>query len=138
MNCMADIPVGHKGERRVMVTSDLAVNFLGAEGARVLGTPHLIGLLEFTCRDSVKPLLPEGFDTVGTEVCVKHLAATPIGMEVSLSSEVTAVEDRRVRFKVEAYDRKEKVSEGTHERFIVNVSRFAERLQQKRLAGAKS
>jgi predicted thioesterase len=115
-----------------VVTPGIAIDFLDAPDARVLATPHLIGLLEFTCRDSVKPLLEEGFDTVGTEVCVKHLAATPLGMEVRFHSEVIAVENRRIRFKVEAYDQKDKISEGFHERFIVNVAKFAGRLAEKK------
>jgi predicted thioesterase len=129
---MADIPIGHRGKRIVRVTPEIAINFLGAEDARVLGTPYLISLLEFTARDSVKPLLEDGYDTVGTEVNIRHLAATPMGMEVTFHSEVVAIEERRVRFKVEAFDEVEKVSEGIHERFIVYVERFASRLAVKR------
>ncbi|MCC7496403.1 MAG: thioesterase family protein [Bryobacterales bacterium] len=128
---MATIPIGTAGEYHALVTGDIAVNFLGNEDARVLGTPFLIGFLEMTCRNSVLDLLEEGYDTVGTEVNVKHLAATPMGMQVTFRSVVTAVEERRVRFAVEAYDDKEKISEGTHERFIIHVARFAARLQAK-------
>lgn len=92
----------------------------------------MIALLEMTARDSVKPLLDEGFDTVGTEVAVRHLAATPMGMKVTFRSEVVAVDDRRIRFTVEASDEKEKIAEGTHERFVVNVARFASRLAAKK------
>ena len=129
---MAELKLGIRGEQKVLVTSDIAINFLGQAEARVLATPHLIGLLEMTARNSVKSHLEPGFDTVGTEVCIKHLAATPMGMRVTFSSEVTEVDGRRVRFHVEAADDKEKVAEGTHERFIVNVERFAMRLQEKR------
>lgn len=128
---MATIPIGTAGEYHALVTGDIAVNFLGNEDARVLGTPFLIGFLEMTCRNSVLDLLEEGYDTVGTEVNIKHLAATPMGMQVTFRSVVTAVEERRVRFAVEAYDDKEKISEGTHERFIIHVARFAARLQAK-------
>jgi predicted thioesterase len=127
-----EIAVGLQGEHRTLVTSDIAVDFLGQEGARVLGTPHLIGLLEMTARNTVKPLLDEGFDTVGTEVSVRHLAATPLGMQVTFRCEVTGVQDRKIQFKVEAFDEKEKVSEGTHERFVINVAKFATRLAAKR------
>jgi len=77
-------------------------------------------------------LLDPGFDSVGTEVNVRHLAATPMGMGVRFTTEVIAVDDRRVRFKVEAFDAKEQIADGTHERFIVNVERFAKRLADKR------
>src|SRR5580693_533879 len=99
---MASIPIGTKNELRRRVTDDIAINFLGLEGARVLGTPFMIMLLEWVSRDSILPLLDPGFDSVGTEVNVRHLAATPLGMEVTYRSEVIAVDDRRVRFKVEA------------------------------------
>ena len=125
------IPIGTAGERRTLVTGDIAINFLGNDNVRVLGTPFLIGLMELTCRDSVLGLLEPGYDTVGTHVDVKHLAATPMGMQVTFRSRVTAVEERRIRFDIEAWDDKEKVSEGTHERFVINVERFAARLQAK-------
>ena len=128
---MTSIPLGTLGESTVLVTKDNAVSFLGDEGARVLGTPYLIGYIEMTARDSVKPFLDEGYDTVGTRVDVRHLAATPIGMRVTFRSELTGVEDRRLHFKVEAFDGKEKVSEGTHERAIINVAKFAARLKTK-------
>jgi len=84
-----------------------------------------------TARDSVKPFLEEGYDTVGARVDVRHLAATPMGMSVTFRSELTAVEDRRLFFKVEAFDGKEKIGEGAHERAIINVAKFAARLKSK-------
>jgi len=128
---MANIPIGTKGESTLLVTAENAVSFLGVEGARVLGTPFLIGHIEFTARDSVLPFLEEGYDTVGTRVDVRHLAATPIGMRVTFRSELTGVEDRRLSFKVEAFDDKDRIGEGTHERAIINVAKFASRLQAK-------
>ena len=129
---MADIPIGLTGEHRCTVTPEIGVDFLGLEGARVLGTPFMIMLIEMTARNAMLPLLDPGYDSVGTEVCVRHLAATPIGMEITFKTEVIAVEDRKVRFKVEAFDAKEQIADGTHERFIVNVERFAKRLAEKR------
>ncbi len=129
---MPAIPIGTKGEHRATVTADLAINFLGLESARVLATPALIMQLEMTARDSIVPLLDAGFDSVGTEVHLRHLAATPLGMQVSFHSEVTGIDGRLVRFKVEAFDEKEKIADGTHERFIVNVERFAKKLSEKR------
>jgi|SRR5580698_3263285 fluoroacetyl-CoA thioesterase len=125
------IPIGTKHDEKVLVTSEDAIDFLGMESARVLSTPHLIGYLEMTARNSVKPLLEAGYDTVGTQVTVSHLAATPIGMSVTLRSEVISAGERRVTFKVEAFDEKEKIAEGTHERAIVHVARFATKLVAK-------
>lgn len=129
---MSSIPIGTKGEHRLTVTADLAINFLGLESARVLATPALIMQLEMTARDSIVPLLDPGHDSVGTEVKVRHLAATPLGMEVTFRSEVIDANRRTVLFKVEAFDEKEKIAEGTHERFIVDIERFAQRLAEKR------
>ncbi len=128
---MSAIPQGLRGELRRRVTDQIAIDFLGLEKARVLATPAMIMLLEMTCRDSILPCLDPGFDSVGTEVNVKHLAATPMGMDVTFQSEVIAVEDRRVRFKVSAFDEKEQIAEGTHERFVIHVERFARRLEEK-------
>jgi predicted thioesterase len=129
---MTQIPIGLKGEHKQLVTPEVAVGFLGPQDARVLGTPYMILLLEFASRDSILPFLDPGYDSVGTEVNVRHLAATPLGMQVSFKSEVIAVEDRRVRFKIEAFDEKEKIGDGTHERFIIQVERFTKRLAEKR------
>jgi len=133
---VANIPLGTKGESKLRVTSENAINFLGIESGRVLGTPHLISQLEFTARDSVLPFLEKGFDTVGARVDIRHLAATPLGMEVTFQSELISVEDRRLHFLVRAFDENEMISEGTHERALVNIERFAARVQAK-LAGRR-
>jgi fluoroacetyl-CoA thioesterase len=128
---MANDLAGTRHEERLLVTNEVAIDFLGMEAARVLATPHLIGFLEMTARNSVKPLLDPGYDTVGTQINVVHLAATPVGMNVTLRSEVISVEDRRINFKVEAFDEREKIAEGTHQRAIVNVAKFATRVAAK-------
>jgi fluoroacetyl-CoA thioesterase len=129
---MPSIPVGLTHEFQRRVTDDIAVNFMGLEGARVLGTPFLIMLLEMASRNAILPMLDPGYDSVGTEVHIRHLAATPIAMEVTFRSEVIGVDDRRVRFKVQAFDEKEQVADGMHERFVIHVERFAKRLADKR------
>jgi predicted thioesterase len=128
---MSEIPIGTKLEKKLLVDNEVAINFLGLPGARVLATPWMIGWMERTCRDAVLPLLDPGHDTVGTHVNVYHLAATPMGMTVTFTAEVTSVEDRRVNFKVEAWDEKQKCGEGTHQRAIVNIARFAAKMQAK-------
>jgi predicted thioesterase len=115
----------------VLVNNENAINFLGMEEARVLGTPYLIAYMEMTSRNLVKDHLEPGQDTVGTHVDVRHLAASPLGMPVRFRAEVIHVEDRRIRFRVEAFDEREKIGEGTHERAVIHVARFASRLQNK-------
>jgi len=129
---MPNIPIGARGEDKLLVTSESAITFLGMEGPRVLSTPHMIGHMELTCRDAVLPLLDAGFDTVGTHVDVYHLAAAPVGAVVTFTAEVVAVDGRRIQFRVEAWDEQEKIGEGTHERAVINVARFATRLAEKR------
>ena len=129
---MANIPTGTKGEFQLLVTSEVAITFLENERARVLSTPRMIGFMEMTCRNAVLPLLEPGYDTVGTHVNVAHLAAAPVGMSVTFTVEVIGVEGRRVEFRVEARDEKEKIGEGTHVRAIINVAKFATRLAEKK------
>jgi predicted thioesterase len=129
---MPAILVGTRGQREVEVTEANAISFLGREDARVLATPWLIAYLEMTARDAVKPCLLDGEDTVGTQVNVRHLAATPMGMKAQFSAEVTAVNGRRVEFRVEAWDAQQKIAEGTHERAIIEIARFAETVRGKR------
>ena len=128
---MANIRIGATREEKLSVSQDVTIDFMGLEGARVLSTPNMILGLERASRNVVLPMLDPGYDTVGTHVDVYHLAATPIGMTVTFRTEITSVDDRRVNFKVEAFDEKEKIAEGTHQRFIVNAARFAARVQEK-------
>ena len=129
---MANIPIGARAEMKLLVTSESATTFMGADGPRVLSTPHMIGRMELTSRDAVSPFLEAGFDTVGTHVDVYHLAAAPIGAVVTFTAEVVAVDGRRIQFRVEARDEQEKIGEGTHERAIINVAKFATRVAEKK------
>lgn len=129
---MANIPIGTTGEYKTRVTTDIAISFLGIEDARVLSTPEMIRLMERTCRDAVLPLLDPGYDTVGTHVDVFHLAAAPLGSPVVVKAEVTGVGDCRIQFRVEASTDREKIGEGSHERTIVNIAKFAARQAEKR------
>jgi len=128
---MATIPVGSKREERLLVTSEVAIDFMGLETARVLSTPHLVGFLEMTARNLAKELVGPENDSVGSHINVFHLAATPVGMQVRVVAEVVEVDGRRVNFKLEAYDEREKIAEGTHQRVVVEVARFAARVQAK-------
>ena len=92
----------------------------------------MITLMERTCRLSVQPYLDAGFETVGTHVDVSHVSATPEGMKVWCNSELVEIDGRRLVFKVVARDDKGIIGEGTHERFIVNVSRFQAKTDSKK------
>jgi len=130
---MQQIPLGTSGEHRILVTPEVSFDFLGGPETRVLSTPHLIALLEMTARNTIQPLLDPGEGSVGTEVNIRHLAATPVGFSVVCRAKVTSVDGRRVRFAVSAEDETgEPVAEGGHERFVVQIERFAARLAAKR------
>jgi fluoroacetyl-CoA thioesterase len=128
---MTPLQPGMKLQMQAKVDDANAIRFLGADGPRVLATPAMIMYLEMVSRDLAKEHLDPGYDTVGTHVDVKHLAATPLDMSVTYHCELLEVNERRLRFRVDAYDGKEKVGEGFHERVIINVAKFAERVKAK-------
>ncbi|GAW92223.1 thioesterase family protein [Calderihabitans maritimus] len=126
-----NLKVGLKGEAKEVVTSNNTAIKYGSGSVEVYATPAMIGLMEKAALSSVDPLLPEGQTTVGTALNVRHLAATPIGLTVTARSELIQIENRKLVFRVEAFDSKEKIGEGTHERFIVDLERFLSRADKK-------
>jgi len=90
----------------------------------VLSTPAMIGLMERAASRALTPLLPAGWTSVGTEVCVRHLAATPPGESVRATATLLEARGRRLKFRVEAHNATRKIGEGTHERAIVHLERF--------------
>ncbi len=110
---------------------DLASSF-GSGLANVLATPVLVGFCEECCRMMVDPSLSSGEQTVGTEVCIRHIAATPLGMKVTVRAVLTKIDGRSLHFDVEAHDEIEKVAEGTHTRFIIDSTRFSDKLNNKK------
>jgi predicted thioesterase len=96
----------------------------GSGGLDVYATPAMVALMEHAAAAAVKDLLPDGFSTVGTELCVKHLAASVPGRTVRAEAELKAVNGRRLEFEVAAFDEGGKVGEGTHSRFIVEDKPF--------------
>lgn len=109
---------------------DTAVRF-GSGGVRVFATPMMIAMMENAALNSVDPYLGEGLATVGLSLNVKHIAATPVGMTVTAKAELLSIEGKKLTFRVEAYDEKEKIGEGTHERYIVELSKFMEKTNKK-------
>ena len=124
--------VGLIGESSELVTSENTAARWGSGLVAGFATPALIALMENAAFAATKDLLPEGQTTVGIEVNIKHLAATPIGMYVRARAELTRVEGRKLIFNVEAWDDVEKIGEGTHTRFIVEVARFEKRMSDKK------
>src|ERR671922_1641687 len=126
------VKIGATKERRITVDSNQTTSFLW-EGENVLSTPSMIAEMEETCRLLLKEqAIPDSeWDSVGTIVDIKHLAATPVGAEVFLKAMVLSVDGRRVMFEVEARDKLERVGEGRHERFIISVPRFRAKFNEK-------
>jgi fluoroacetyl-CoA thioesterase len=128
---MTNIESGLVGEAELMVEETHTASHLGSGGVEVLATPVMIALMEDAARSSVDSKLDQGQLSVGVDLNVSHLAATPVGMRVTARAELVAVEGRRLTFKVEAHDEREKIGEGTHIRAIINLDRFMARLQEK-------
>ncbi len=126
------VKIGASKERTITVNSNQTTSFLW-EGENVLSTPSMIAEMEETCRVLLKEqVIPDPeWDSVGTVVKIEHLAATPVGAKVSLKAEVISADGRRVMFEVEARDNLEKIGQGTHERFIINVPRFRVKFNEK-------
>jgi predicted thioesterase len=122
------------GESQTVVTEDNTAKHLGSGNVEVFATPEMVRLMEIAGVAAVDHLLPEGQRTVGVALDVKHLAATPLGMTVTARAELVTVEGRRLIFRVEAFDDVEKVGEGTHQRYIVDVGRFQDRIEKKHKA----
>jgi fluoroacetyl-CoA thioesterase len=126
------IEPGLVNEIKIIVTPEMTAEAANLAGmAPVLATPKMISFMERTAHLAVFPLLPEGQSTVGVLVNIRHLAATPVGMEVRFRAELVEVDRRRLRFKVEAWDAVEKIGEGEHERFIIDQSRFLANVEKK-------
>ncbi len=122
------------------ITNEIIMTVAESDTARVSGgeslppvfsTPRMISFMERTAHFAVLPHLEEGQTTVGTVVNIRHLGATPVGMQVRFRAELVEVDRRRLRFTVEAWDEMEKIGEGEHERFIIDRGRFNEKLAQK-------
>jgi fluoroacetyl-CoA thioesterase len=134
MTDLSKLQPGLTGYARIHVGVEQTAPSIGSGKVPVLATPVMINVIEAAALAAVEHLLPPGFQSLGIHLDVRHFAATPIGMHVEATAELTAVEGRALSFKVEARDDKEPIGGGTHERVVVNVARFDERIQRK-LAG---
>jgi predicted thioesterase len=128
---LRSVSPGQRGHLdRVVTPADTADRFDNV-GVQVLATPVICQWFESAAVRAVLAQLEPGEATVGTRIAFEHLAASPVGVEVEVEAEVTEVEGRRIRFKVWARDNRELIAQGTHERFVVELSRFLKRAQAK-------
>ncbi|MDF2591334.1 MAG: thioesterase family protein [Clostridia bacterium] len=126
-----NLKIGMKAEIEQEVMQEHTAMAFGSGGVKVLATPMMIGLMEKAALTAVDDNLGEGFSTVGTIVNVSHMAATPVGMKVRAVAKLTNIEGRKLTFDIEAFDEKEKIGEGTHERYIIELAKFLRRVEGK-------
>lgn len=125
------LAVGLRHSRAVRVTDEMTPAHLRHEPIRVLSTPDMIRLVEQTAIEAVQPCLAAGQATVGTRVDISHLSGTPVGMMLTITVELTAIDRRKLSFGVEVRDELDEAARGTHERFIVDAAQRMPRLQEK-------
>ena len=130
---MRPVPVGAKGTDTLTVTpTHLASQFKDAMLPPVFATPMMVRAMENAALNAIRDYLEPGESAVGTVVNVRHLAATPVGHQVTAEAEVTRVDGRRIEFKVSARDEIEEIGSGTHERMVVDLARLGKKLTEKK------
>jgi fluoroacetyl-CoA thioesterase len=128
---LSRITPGLTGTTEIVVGPEHTAPFVGSGRIAVLATPVMINVIEAASLAAVEHLLPAGHQSLGIHLDVSHVAATPVGLRVTATAEVIGVEGRTVKFRVEAHDEVETIGGGTHERVVVSVERFDERVQRK-------
>lgn len=128
---MATLEAGLTHEASIKVDENHLASRWGSGHAHVLATPMLVAFCEGAAVEMIDPLLPEGQQSVGTLVSLRHMAATPPGMTVTVKVELVEVDRRRLRLRIEAWDDMERIGEMEHERFVIDVERFYRRVEDK-------
>lgn len=123
--------IGTTGEHRFIVAQEHAITFASDGMPAVLSTPNLIALMERTAREAIAPFLEQDERSVGVEVELRHLAPTPLGAQVTVTTRVIGVTGRFVDFQIEARDAQELIARGVHKRAVIRTSAFAKRVQSK-------
>jgi len=126
-----NLSIGMTAEKTEPVTKDNTAIKFGSGTVAVYATPAMVGLMEGACVAAVGPLLPETMSTVGIDLNVRHLAPTPVGMSVRAVAELTEIDGKRLLFRVAAFDNKEQIGSGTHERYIVDIGKFSQNAEAK-------
>ena len=122
-----EITVGMKGEVVTQVEREDTAAEVGSGSLLVYATPCMVALMEGAACEAIASALPEGQTSVGTELNIKHVSATPVGLEVRAEAEVTAVDGNVITFEIKAFDEAGLIGEGTHKRAVINAQRFLER-----------
>jgi len=123
--------IGTTGELQFVVEQKHCIDFATDGMPEVLSTPNLVGLIERTARESLQPFLEANERTVGAELEIRHLAPTPKGMRVNITTRVIHTEGKAVSFQVEVKDEQELIARGIHTRAVIRVENFARRVQRK-------
>ena len=134
MGVLDNVTIGMTAEQIVTVIPEMTVGHFVAQMPQVYATPMMILHMEMASGSAIAPHLPEGFVSVGMDVNVRHLAATPVGRTVRAIARVIQIDPKSVVFEVEAWDGDRKIGDGTHRRGIVNVVEFEERFGVRKLA----
>ena len=122
---------GLSGTAEIVVGTRDTAPHVGSGKIGVLATPIMVNLMEAAALQAVERFMPEGCQTVGTHLDVRHFAATPVGLRVQARAELVKIEGRTLTFRIHADDEREPIGEGVHERLIINVERFDQRMQKK-------
>ena len=126
-----EITVGMTGSVSTVAEREDTALEVGSGTLLVYATPCMVAIMEGAACDAIASALPEGKTSVGTELNIKHISATPVGLEVRAEAEVVEVEGNTVTFRIEAYDEAGKIGEGTHKRVIVSVQKFLDKVYSK-------
>ncbi|MDR2803022.1 MAG: thioesterase family protein [Treponema sp.] len=127
----AELKPGIKAEARELVSKTNTASIWGSGGLDVYATPAMIALMEKASVLAAAPFLPDGYSTVGTNLNVKHIASSPIGAKIRAEAVLTAVDNRKLLYEVRAWDDKDLIGEGSHERFIIDNKKFMEKTNAK-------
>lgn len=126
-----EIIIGMKGEASTLVEKEDTAQYVGSGSLLVYATPCLAALMEGAACAAIEEVLPQGQTSVGTALNLEHLSATPVGLEVRASAEVTAVDGRKITFAITAFDEAGEIGRATHTRVLVNNEKFLEKTYQK-------
>lgn len=128
---MKDMTIGFTASAETTATADKLAVSVGSGSLKVFATPMMAALMEAAACSAVSPFLEDGETTVGTQLCIDHVVATPEGMKVTAEAEITAVSGREISLNVRAFDEAGEIGRGTHKRFVVFAEKFQSKTNQK-------